>query len=125
MEPWSMNPTKFSIESSSLRLETNDIKRYLGNKAYGDPDYNEARGDRPVYTRSSSLEYATVVFKIASLLSELELLGGKFLGGLICLFFEGCIEPFLLSLVPHEQIKLKRADLVHLFGPPGCFASDG
>ena len=41
-----------------LELGPVDIKRWLANKAYGDPDYNIRRGDRPRFARSSSLEYA-------------------------------------------------------------------
>jgi len=41
-----------------LELGPLDIKRWLANKAYRDPDYNLRRGDRPVYARSSTLEFA-------------------------------------------------------------------
>lgn len=41
-----------------LELTPLDIKQWLANKAFGDPDYNVQRGDRPVYARSSTLEFA-------------------------------------------------------------------
>lgn len=40
-----------------LELGPLDIKRWLSNKAFGDPDYNVHQGDRPLFARSSSLEY--------------------------------------------------------------------
>ena len=41
-----------------LELGPVDVKRWLAHKAYGDPDYNVHKGDRPVYIRSSTLEFA-------------------------------------------------------------------
>ncbi len=41
-----------------LELGPLDIKRWLANKAYGDPDYNIHKGDRPIFCRSSTIEFA-------------------------------------------------------------------
>ena len=41
-----------------LELGPLDIKRWLANKAFGDPDYNVNQGDRPIYARSSTLAFA-------------------------------------------------------------------
>ena len=47
---------RFSREEL-LELTPLDIKRWLANKAFGDPEYNVQKGDRPVHARSSTLEF--------------------------------------------------------------------
>ena len=42
-----------------LELRPNDIKRWLADKAYHDPDYDISRGDRPTGYRSESISFAT------------------------------------------------------------------
>lgn len=39
-----------------LEITPNDLKRFFGMIAYGDPDYDIEKGDRPVYARSSCIE---------------------------------------------------------------------
>ena len=49
--------TRFTREEL-LELGPLDIQRWLANKAFGDPDYDVHRGDRPGFARSSSLEFS-------------------------------------------------------------------
>lgn len=39
-----------------LQIQPNDVRRWMANAAYNDPDYNVDSGDRPVYCRASNLE---------------------------------------------------------------------
>jgi hypothetical protein len=48
---------RFSREEL-LELRPSDIKRWMVDHTYGDPNYNVKRGDQPLYWRLSTAEFA-------------------------------------------------------------------
>ena len=44
-------------QSELLEIRPKDVKAWMANKTYGDPDYKVARGDRPIHARSASILY--------------------------------------------------------------------